>query len=332
MIRFRQKEFIAPFVAGLLTPTNLLIGGTTALSLKQGADQAKEAEEQAEQTKAALDRQTKALNRIAKEAKNNPELAQQVVAQKNMSRIKLFAAINPSTLKNISGFAKDVWKTQKGNVAGTAKIGLGFGAMGWAGNRIATSLKDNDEGRNDKNKNFLKKAALGAAGIGTAYTLARKGKLGAASKPLENGFKFVGKAVNPIKLKKVAADPNKSVLNPGKYGIGGVGETALNATFVGMPVLGYLGQRKQQQDQAAQTQERGYSDNNGRSKLGKALLGVGATAGTILAARKGMLGAKTQKITPTLFITLVSAPGTRRPISPCLALHRTRSMVSRLRL
>ena len=30
----------------------------------------------------ALDRQTKALNKIAKEAKNNPELAEQVVRQK----------------------------------------------------------------------------------------------------------------------------------------------------------------------------------------------------------------------------------------------------------
>ena len=118
MIRFRQKTFspaLIPLAARLLTPTNALLVGTTGASMWQSKNQAEEAEKQAEETKAALDRQTKALNKIAKEAKANPEAAQQVVQQKQMSeRIKLFAAIPPGAIKNIGGFAKDLWKTQKG--------------------------------------------------------------------------------------------------------------------------------------------------------------------------------------------------------------------------
>lgn len=279
MIRFRQKEFIAwlPILTGA--------------SLIQGGKQAKEAEEQAEKTKAALDRQTKALNNIAKEAKNNPEIAQQVLQQKQMSRIKLFAAVNP---KLLGGFAQDVWKTQKGNVMKAGKIGLGFGAMGYAGNRITTSLKDHDEGNDEKNKSFLKKAALGTAAVGTTYMLARKGKLGknpiqnssikaldgkTGSQVIQGGMEKVGRAINPIQ-------------KDSKLG------TALNLGFVSMPVVGYLGQRKQQQDQAAQTQEaRTYSENDSKKRNGllKAAAAIGGTAGTIALARRGTFGAGTQK-------------------------------------
>ena len=165
MIRFRQKMFTPAALLPMLF-NGAMIGGT-ALSLKQGADQAKEAEEQAQKTQEALDRQTKALNKIAKEAKSNPEVAQQVAQQKQMSeRIKLFAAIPAGTMKNIGGFAKDLWKTQKGNVRKAGKIGLGFGAMTYAGNRITTSLKDHDEGKDQKNLGILGKAALDGATLG----------------------------------------------------------------------------------------------------------------------------------------------------------------------
>jgi len=100
MIRFRQKNFVAPLVAGLLTPTNALLAGTAGLSMWQSKNQAEEQVKQAEETKAALDRQTKALNKIAKEAKSNPEIAQHVVQQKQMSKkVKLFAAIPAGAIK-----------------------------------------------------------------------------------------------------------------------------------------------------------------------------------------------------------------------------------------
>jgi hypothetical protein len=262
----------------------------------QSSKQSEEAEQQAKDTQAALDRQTKALNRIAKQAKNNPEVAQQVAQQKQMSdtRIKLFAAIPPGTIKNIGGFAKDLWKTQKGNIKGAGKIGLGFGAMTYAGNRITTSLKDHDEGHDEKNTGFLKKAALAGAGLGATYMLARKGKLGAkpiealggktGSQAVQGGMEKVGKAINPIQR--------------GKDGKINKLSTGLNATFVGMPVLGYMGQRQQIKDQAKQT-EKAYSDDSENRGTGKKLLKIGAgvlgTAGALALARNGKFGAGAQR-------------------------------------
>lgn len=290
MIRFRQKNFV-----GWMIPTML---GTTGASMWQSKNQAKEAEKQAEETQAALDRQTKALNKIAKEAKNNPELAQNVVQQKQMSdtRIKLFAALPPpSTMKNLTGFAKDMWKTQRKNVMRTGKIGLGFGAMTYAGNRLTTSLKDHDEGNDKKNLGFLGKAALAGATIGGTYLAAKKGILGktpikaldgkTGSEAIQGGMEKVGRAINPIQRKDGKIDKLA---------------TGLNATFVGMPVVGYLGQRQQIKDQAKQT-EKAYSDDSETGGTGKKLLKVGAgilgTAGTIALARSGKLGGHAQRFT-----------------------------------
>ena len=295
MIRFRQKNFVAPIVASLLTPTNALLAGTSILGMKQSSDQAKEAEKQAEETQAALDRQTKVLNKIAKEAKSNPELAQKVVQQKQMSeRIKLFAAIPAGTVKNVTGFAKDLLKTQKGNIRKAGKIGLGFGAMTYAGNRITTSLKDHDEGNDKKNLGFLGKAALTGAALGGTYLAARKGKLGTkpiealggktGSQAIQGGMEKVGKTINPIQRKNGKIDKLS---------------TGLNTAFIGMPVVGYLGQRQQIKDQAKQT-EKAYSDGSENGGTGKKLLKVGTgilgAAGTVALARKGKLGARAQRI------------------------------------
>ena len=90
MIRFRQKSFAAPVVAaaggGLLSTLGniAMIGGTAAMpfQMAQASKQAKEAEEQNEKMIAAQKKEnaklTKALNNIAKEAKNNPQVATQV--------------------------------------------------------------------------------------------------------------------------------------------------------------------------------------------------------------------------------------------------------------
>lgn len=290
MIRFRQKNFVAPLMP-ILMGTGIV---QTGVQMKQSNEQAEEAERQAEETKAALDRQTKALNKIAKEAKNNPEAAQRIVQQKQMSeRIKLFAAIPAGAVKNVAGFAKDLWKTQNSNIKKAGKIGLGFGAMTYAGNRLTTSLKDHDEGHDEKNSGFLKKAALTGAALGTTYMLARKGKLGAkpiealggktGSQAIQGGMEKVGKAINPIQRKDGKIDKLS---------------TGLNATFVGMPVIGYLGQRQQIKDQAKQT-EKAYSDDSETGGTGKKLLKIGTgilgAAGTIALARRGKLGAGAQR-------------------------------------
>ena len=291
MIRFRQKNFVAPLMP-ILMGAGIVQSG---VQMKQSAEQAEEAEKQAEETKAALDRQTKALNKIAKEAKSNPEVAQQVAQQKQMSdtRIKLFAAIPAGAMKNIGGFAKDLWKTQKGNVGKAGKIGLGFGAMTYAGNRITTSLKDHDEGNDQKNLGFLGKAALTGAALGGTYLAAKKGMLGktpikalggkTGSQAIQGGMEKVGKAINPIQRKDGKIDKLS---------------TGLNTAFIGMPVVGYLGQRQQIKDQAKQT-EKAYSDGSENGGVGKKLLKVGTgilgAAGTIALARKGKLGAGAQR-------------------------------------
>ena len=311
MIRFRQKMFTPAALLPMLA-NGAMIGGTV-LNLKQGADQAKEAEEQAQKTQAALDRQTKALNKIAKEAKSNPEIAQQVVQQKQMSeRIKLFAAIPAGAVKNVTGFAKDLWKTQKGNVKNAGKVGLGFGAMTYAGNRITTSLKDHDEGHDEKNLGFLGKAALTGAALGGTYLAAKKGMLGktpikalggkTGSQAIQGGMEKVGKAINPIQRKNGKIDKLS---------------TGLNTAFVGMPVVGYLGQRQQIKDQANQT-EKAYSDGSENGGTGKKLLKVGTgilgAAGTIALARKGKLGAGAQRFvgnaTAQIGVTLKAAGAT----------------------
>ena len=291
MIRFRQKNFVAPLMP-ILMGAGIVQSG---VQMKQSAEQAEEAEKQAEETKAALDRQTRALNKIAKEAKSNPEVAQQVAQQKQMSdtRIKLFAAIPAGAMKNIGGFAKDLWKTQKGNVGKAGKIGLGFGAMTYAGNRITTSLKDHDEGNDQKNLGFLGKAALTGAALGGTYLAAKKGMLGktpikalggkTGSQAIQGGMEKVGKAINPIQRKDGKIDKLS---------------TGLNTAFIGMPVVGYLGQRQQIKDQAKQT-EKAYSDGSENGGVGKKLLKVGTgilgAAGTIALARKGKLGAGAQR-------------------------------------
>ena len=291
MIRFRQKNFVAPIMP-LLMGAGIVQSG---VQMKQSAEQAEEAEKQAEETKAALDRQTKALNKIAKEAKSNPEVAQQVAQQKQMSdtRIKLFAAIPAGAMKNIGGFAKDLWKTQKGNVGKAGKIGLGFGAMTYAGNRITTSLKDHDEGNDQKNLGFLGKAALTGAALGGTYLAAKKGILGktpikalggkTGSQAIQGGMEKVGKAINPIQRKDGKIDKLT---------------TGLNTGFVAMPVVGYLGQRQQIKDQTKQT-EKSYSDDSETSGTGKKLLKIGTgilgTAGAIAAAKHGKLGAGAQR-------------------------------------
>lgn len=125
MIKFRQKEFFW----GMALNAAGAIG--TGLSLKQGSDQMKQAEEQAEEQNRKM---TKALNKIAENAKNNPQAAQQaadVIGQKQFAQInfaKLTATLkNNKTLGNAKGLAKDVgkivWKGKNKLIGGGTMMG-----------------------------------------------------------------------------------------------------------------------------------------------------------------------------------------------------------------
>lgn len=148
MIKFRQKEFFW----GMALNAAGAIG--TGLSLKQGSDQMKQAEEQAAQAEEQNRKMTKALNKIAENAKNNPQAAQQaadVMGQKQFAQInfaKLTATLkNNKTLGNAKGLAKDVgkivWKGKNKLIGGTMMGATMAGASYLTDKAIQKDMKKN---------------------------------------------------------------------------------------------------------------------------------------------------------------------------------------------
>lgn len=148
MIKFRQKEFFW----GMALNAAGAIG--TGLYLKQGSDQMKQAEEQAAQAEEQNRKMTKALNKIAENAKNNPQAAQQaadVMGQKQFAQInfaKLTATLkNNKTLGNAKGLAKDVgkivWKGKNKLIGGTMMGATMAGASYLTDKAIQKDMKKN---------------------------------------------------------------------------------------------------------------------------------------------------------------------------------------------
>ena len=227
MIKFRQKEFRID---------TALMAAASILGLKQGADAQKEQEEANE---AAAREQRRHNRAMEKAAMTNPEELQ-----------KDFAAPG-SILKTAGGFAKDLIGTQKGNMKSALGTATTLAGTAYLGNRLATSVKDHKENNDQGNKNFLKKAAIGAGVIGGSILAAKKGGLG---KPIQNfmttgkggqTLSTIGKAVNPI-VKNEA----------GKVSVGGtLGKNAINAGFIAVPTISYLAKKKSENDMAENTQK-----------------------------------------------------------------------------
>lgn len=227
MIKFRQKEFFWPGV---------IMAGTSLLGLKQGADANKEQEEANEEAAREQRRHNKAMEKAALQ---NPEALQ-----------KDFAAPG-SILRTAGGFAKDLIGTQKGNMKNALGTAATLAGTAYLGNRLATSVKDHKENNDKGNKNFLKKAAIGAGVIGGSILAAKKGGLG---KPIQNfmttgkggqALSTLGKAVNPIVRNEA-----------GKVSIGQtLGKNAINTGFIAMPTISYLAQKKSEKDMTENTQK-----------------------------------------------------------------------------
>lgn len=227
MIKFRQKEFFWPGV---------IMAGTSLLGLKQGADSNKEQEEANEEAAREQRRHNKAMEKAALQ---NPAALQ-----------KDFAAPG-SILRTAGGFAKDLMGTQKGNMKRALGTAATLAGTAYLGNRLATSVKDHKENDDKGNKNFLKKAAIGAGVIGGSILAAKKGGLG---KPIQNfmttgkggqALSTLGKAVNPIVRNEA-----------GKVSVKGtLGKNAINAAFVSMPTISYLAQKKSEKDMTENTQK-----------------------------------------------------------------------------
>lgn len=145
MIKFRQKEF---FWMAAINGAGALAG---IAGLKQGKDQMKQAEEQAAQAEEQNRKMTKALNRIAENAKNNPQAAQQaanIVQQRQYAKINLGSVFNNKNLQNAKGLAKDVgkiaWKNKNKLIGGTAMGGAMAAASYATDKAIQKDMKRND--------------------------------------------------------------------------------------------------------------------------------------------------------------------------------------------
>lgn len=247
MVIKRQKLFFAP-VAALGT---LAMGGLTVGQMVQSANQAEEAEEQNRQ-------QIKAMNRIAKAAKENPLAAEQFLATKQASRIegvgsifsqKLFAGVNSQTMKNIGGFMKDMgtfaWGKRKHIVSGLA-MGAGMAATGAVVDKaIQKDIKRNNLPFLEKEQPIQQQYSDINWGE-KAQEYATKGqditKRGVKSlgRELKNTFDF--------SIKRTVGENGKKKLLP-KLGSG-----YMTAGFAALPAFSYMAEKKQYQDQIKATQ------------------------------------------------------------------------------
>lgn len=239
MIKFKQKLYFFPaLVKGLGGLTSGIFAGTSLWGIKQAHD----ANEQQEEANEIAAREQKRHNKAMEEAaRENPAAIQKDfgIAQSVIQNIgKAGKAIKAT---KAGGFANDLIGTQKGNIKNALGWSASLAGTAYLGNRLATSIKNHDEGNDKANKNFLKKAALTAGVVGGSLLAAKKVGFG---KPVQN-FMTKGKAMNPIARNKA-----------GKISVGGtLKKNAFNGVFVAMPTVSYLAQKKSQDDMVDNTQK-----------------------------------------------------------------------------
>lgn len=158
-IVLKRKCFLIPGLLAAAAGNGALagalsIGGTalTAGSMIQAHNQGKEAEAQAEAQEKAMQQQTKALNKIAENAKNNPMASMQAaqVMQKGYSESILSRRMfttPPGMWQNLKGLGRDIWKAWGWNKEGgwakdALKFGVGGAVLGYGANKwIAHDMK-----------------------------------------------------------------------------------------------------------------------------------------------------------------------------------------------
>ena len=189
MIKFRQKEFVAPLAA-----LGVLSNGAMLASVPIGIAQANKAEEQAKAQEDQIKKQNQILKKIANNAQNNPEVAQQVASVKTMSlTVKRFAAIgNTGKLmnwKNIKGLGSDLWGIAKNNkdslISGVLIGGVGAGASYATNKAIEYDMKKNGIPLPNQQAQQKQYAAVNGSvlqgiksGAKTVWNVAKNNKLG----------------------------------------------------------------------------------------------------------------------------------------------------------
>lgn len=259
MITFKQKQFNPAAAIGLGSKLlggagNAVMIGSGLLGVKQGAA-ANEAQEEANRKQL---REMKRHNEAMEEAaEKNPALASAVE--------RTFAAINTKSMidmakrgyeavgkTQLGGLAKDFLGTQGGNIKKAAGIGASIATTTYLGNRLATSIKDHKENDDKGNKNFLKKAGLTAAVVGSGILGAKRGLMGKSAQTFMtsgaggNALRAAGKALNPI----VRDDKTGKISKAGT-----AMKVGLNGMFIAGPTVSYLTQKKAEKDMVGNTQK-----------------------------------------------------------------------------
>lgn len=242
---------------------NVGMGAMTAAGLKQGADAAKQTEEQMEQAEAQSRAQVKALNRVAKAAEKNPEVARRTVQEMQREYAIPAGAVNFG--KNALGYAKDMGKlawSQKKKLGGYLASGATFGVLGYGADKwIQHDIKKNNlpllpDQQNQQKPQQKVYAATGSI-MNTASEYLNKGKKWAVD---------FGKK----KWEHVKANPKSTIF-------GGALTVGLGA---GMPLMSYAADKKQIKDQMAATQ--GYNSSPQQRSY--------AAVGSILSKRGKQVG------------------------------------------
>lgn len=236
--RLRQKIFFWGALANGAMAAGSIIG------IKQGSDSQEEQEE--------ANRQAAKASQQAAEEQRRHNLAMEEAARNNPGAIQT----SYSALSNATGFAKDLWKTQKNNIVSAAGAGLGLAATGYLGNRLLTSIKDNDSGDNSDTKRFLAKTAVGVGTIGGSIMAAKTGMLGKAAQ----SFMTTGKGGSFLRgMNPIVRDEVTHKISLGKT----LGKNAVNAAFIAMPTGMYMLSKKSKKDMIDNThpedQQKEYS-------------------------------------------------------------------------
>lgn len=261
MIKFRQKEFIAPVLAlagkGLMAAGNAAMIGSIVQGVQQSKDQAKYAEQQEEQNAQI----TKALNRVAKAAENNPQAAQQVA---DIMSQRQYSFISPGVIKGAKGLVKDVkpllWN--KGTKK-FLKTGLVFGGtMGTAGYAVDKAIQHD------------------AKKIGMPL-----------SQPVQEERQFAIPTSSIMKGLGKGLKTTGKFLKDNKYPI--LGASAMAA----IPSIGYLSERQQFKDQIAST---GQPQQKQYAALGGVMKIVRSQAGNIGKGAKNLLGSTKKSFRPIM--------------------------------
>lgn len=240
MIKFRQKEFVAP-VLGLLTSSglgNALMAGSIIQGVGQAKKQAELEEEQAQRDA----KMTKALNKIAENAKNNPVAMNE--AASIMSQ-RQYAFINPNVVRNAKGFVKDVKP------------------LLW----------------NNGTKKFLANGALFGTSLGVASYVTDKAIQKDAKKigmPLGNNEQEKQYAL------PASGSIMKGLKSAGKFIENNKGTVMMAGAMGSIPAISYLTERKEFKDQIKATEQKQFAFPAGAMKFMKrGASTVGKRAGSI---------------------------------------------------